>query len=84
MAAIIQKIVCIGPMKRSALGAPDWRGKPAKTACNTLIGILVASTANEIERLRRAPVVTRVADIPEATPLPVSYTHLTLPTICSV
>src|SRR6266481_6950360 len=70
MAAIIQKIVCIGPMKRLTLGAPDGTDKPAKTACRTLMGMLVASTANEIERLRRAPVVTRVADIPEATPPP--------------
>ena len=31
--------------------------------------MLVANTTNAIERLRRAPVVTSVADIPEATPL---------------
>ena len=31
--------------------------------------MLVARTAKETDRLRRAPVVTRVADIPEATPL---------------
>jgi hypothetical protein len=74
--AMIQKIVCIGGMKRRTLGAPDGRGSPAKTACKTLMGILVAKTANEIERLRRAPVVTRVADIPEATPLLVTGAEL--------
>src|SRR6266581_5801276 len=69
MIAIIQKMVCIGAMKRSTLGvAPDGSCNPANIACKTLIGMLVARTANEIERLRRAPVVTRVADIPEATP----------------
>src|SRR5439155_15958845 len=69
MIAIIQKMVCIGSMKRSTLGvAPDGSGKPANIACKTLMRMLVAKTANEIERLRRAPVVTRVADIPEATP----------------
>ena len=31
--------------------------------------MLVAKTTKDIERLRRAPVVTRVADIPDATPL---------------
>src|SRR5437870_11934305 len=61
-------MVCIGPMNRSLLGAPDGSDKPAKMACKTLIGMLVARTAKEIERLRRAPVVTRVADIPAATP----------------
>src|SRR5947209_5727845 len=74
--AMIRKIVCIGTMKRSTLGAPDGRGMPAKTACKTFTGILVARTANEIERLRRAPVVTRVADIPEATPLLVTGAEL--------
>src|SRR5713101_5109152 len=69
IAAIIQKIVCIGPMKRPTLGGPDGTGKPAKTACKTLMGILVASTANEIERLRRAPVVTRLAPIRSTPPL---------------
>src|SRR5712664_3611488 len=76
MAAIIQKIVCIGPMKRSTLGAPDGRGSPAKTARKTSMRMLVARTANEIERLRRAPVVTRVADIPDATPLRVTGAEL--------
>jgi len=76
MIAIIRKIVCIGPMKRSTLGGPDGRGRPAKIACKTSIRILVAKTANEIERLRRAPVVTRVADIPEATPLLVTGAEL--------
>src|SRR5439155_25301005 len=77
MIAIIQKMVCIGPMKRSTLGvAPDGSGKPANIACKTLMRMLVAKTANEIERLRRAPVVTRVADIPEATPLLVTGAEL--------
>ena len=69
-------MVCIGPMNRSLLGAPDGSDKPAKMACKTLIGMLVARTAKEIERLRRAPVVTRVADIPEATPLLVTGAEL--------
>src|SRR5437773_4141498 len=69
MIAIIQKMVCIGAMKRSTLGvAPEGSCNPANIACRTLFDILVAKTANEVERLRRAPVVTRVADIPEATP----------------
>src|SRR5207245_6049395 len=66
--AIIQKLVCIGPMHRSLLGAPDGSDKPAKMACKTLIGMLVARTAKEIERLRRAAVGTRVEYITEATP----------------
>src|SRR5947207_5086176 len=70
MIAIIQKMVCIGAMKRSMLGvAPDGSCNPANIACRTLFDILVAKTANKIDRLRRAQVVTRVADIPEATPL---------------
>ena len=77
MIAIIQKMVCIGAMKRSTLGvAPDGSCNPVNIACKTLIGMLVARTANEIERLRRAPVVTRVADIPEATPLLVTGAEL--------
>src|SRR5437660_4258489 len=69
MIAIIQKMVCIGAMKRSTLGvAPEGSCNPANIACKTLIGMLVARTANEIERLRIAPVVRRVEDIPEATP----------------
>src|SRR5690348_9222890 len=72
IAAMIQKIMCIGPMNRSTLGAPPGRDRPAKTACRTLMGMLVARTANDSERLRRAPVVTSVADIPEATPLRVT------------
>src|SRR3989442_6725591 len=77
MAAMLQKIVCMGPMKKPPmLGAPDGSDRPAKTACKTLMGMLVAKTANEIERLSRAPVVTRVADIPEATPLLVTGAEL--------
>src|SRR5438552_2262907 len=77
MIAIIQKMVCIGAMKRSTLGvAPDGSCNPANIACRTLFDILSAKTANEIERLRRAPVVTRVADIPEATPLLVTGAEL--------
>src|SRR5436853_1554377 len=57
MIAIIQKMVCIGAMKRSTLGVvPDGSCNPANIACRTLFDILVAKTANEIERLRRAPV----------------------------
>src|SRR3989449_7818917 len=47
--AIIQKMVCIGPMNRSLLGAPDGSDKPAKMACKTLIGMLVARTAKRSE-----------------------------------
>ena len=65
--AMIQKMVCIGAMNRPA-GGPEDSEVPAKTACKTFGGILVASTAKEIERLRSAPVVTSVADIPEAIP----------------
>jgi hypothetical protein len=73
MIPIIRKIVCMGPTNTpmfEALG-PDGTS-PAKTACRTLYGMLVAKITKEIERLRRAPVVTRVADIPEATPLRVT------------
>src|SRR6266478_192230 len=71
MIPMIRNIVCIGPMKRGMLlDAFEPVGvSPAKTACRRLYGMLVANTTNAIERLRRAPVVTRVADIPEATPL---------------
>ncbi len=74
---MIQKMMCIGAMKRSTLGVvPGGSGRPANITCKTLMRMLVAKTANEIERLRRAPVVTRVADIPEATPLLVTGAEL--------
>src|SRR5438876_11555074 len=77
MIAITQKMMCIGPMKRSTLGvALGGSCNPANIACKTLSGMLVARTADEIERLRRAPVVTRVADIPEATHLLVTGAEL--------
>ena len=72
---MIQKIVCIGPMNRST-GGPEGRESPAKTACKTGMGIPVAKTANDIDKLRRAPVVTRVADIPEAIPRSVTGAEL--------
>ena len=68
---MIRNIACIGPMKRGMLfDAFEPVGvSPAKTVCRRLYGMLVANTTNAIERLRRAPVVTSVAEIPEATPL---------------
>jgi hypothetical protein len=70
MMPIIRNVVCIGPTNRAMLEAFEPPGvSPAKTAWRTFNGMLVASTTNTIARLRRAPVVTRVADIPEATPL---------------
>src|SRR5207245_3024206 len=77
MIAIIQKMVCIGAMKRSTLGVvPGGSGKPANIACKTLMRMLVAEATNEMERLRRAPLATRVADIPEATHILVPGGHL--------
>ena len=67
---MIRNVVCIGFTKRAMLDAFEPPGvTPEKTAWRTSNGMLVASTTNTIARLRRAPVVTRVADIPEATPL---------------
>ena len=60
----------MGLTNRAMLDALEPEGvSPAKTAWRTFKGMFVANTTNTIARLRRAPVVTSVADIPEATPL---------------
>ncbi len=71
MIPMIRNIVCMGPMKRAMLEVafePEGTS-PAKTVWRTVGETLVAKTTKDNERLRSAPVVTRVADIPEATPL---------------
>src|SRR6267143_2551886 len=70
MTPMIRNVVCMGPTNKAMLDAFEPPGvSPAKTAWRTFNGMLVASTTNTIARLRSAPVVTRVADIPDATPL---------------
>ena len=70
MIPMIRKVVCMGLTNRAMLDALEPEGvSPAKTAWRTFKGMFVANTTNTIARLRRAPVVTSVADIPEATPL---------------
>src|SRR2546425_8659128 len=70
MMPMTRKVVCMGPTKRAMLDAFEPPGvTPANTSWRTFNGMLVARTTNTIARLRRAPVVTRVADIPDATPL---------------
>ena len=70
MIPMIRNVVCIGLTNRAILDAFEpARVSPAKTDWRTFNGMLVAKTTNTIARLRRAPVVTSVADIPEATPL---------------
>src|SRR6267143_6118493 len=70
MIPIIMNVVCMGPTNRAMLDAFEPPGvSPAKTAWRMFNGMLVANTTNTIARLRSAPVVIRVSDIPEATPL---------------
>src|SRR6266700_2987466 len=70
IAAITSQIMRIGPTKSAILFEElEPTDCPAKIACRVLRGILTANIANAMERLSSAPVVTSVADIPDATPL---------------
>src|SRR5881396_1660376 len=67
-AAITSQMMRMGPTNRSTFEVePTF--SPAKIAWRVLSGMLVAIIAKVMERLSRTPVVTSVADIPDATPL---------------
>src|SRR5207247_8555063 len=67
-AAITSQIIRMGPTNRSTFDV-EPTCSPAKIAWRVLSGMLVAIIAKVMERLSRTPVVTSVADIPDATPL---------------
>ena len=86
-AVVLCAIICVSPFGKVRLGGAD--AKPllhmwnwfAITICTTIaVGILLWSTAEPISHFASPPAGRNL----EPNSAAVSYTHLTLPTICSV
>ena len=68
-------------MPQAPLAAPaDENAAPSNVACNPLLAGACDDDDNELTEAQKSEIDSKS----KSTPNPVSYTHLTLPTICSV